>query len=76
MKKILIKNGIVITVDPADTVWQKGWILVNGDTIEALGEGEAPAAEDDWQIIDPETRRCCPVSWTSTHTCAVRCSRA
>ena len=46
MKKILIRNGIVITVDAADTVWQKGWILVADDRIEAMGEGEAPAAEE------------------------------
>ena len=26
--KTLIKNGIVITQDPQDQVWEKGWLLL------------------------------------------------
>ena len=33
MKTTLIKNGIIITVDAADTVWQKGWIRIEDQRI-------------------------------------------
>ena len=41
--KTLIKNGIVITQDPQDQVWEKGWLLLEEDRIAALGEGAPPA---------------------------------
>lgn len=70
MKKILIKNGIIITVDPADTVWQKGWILINGNCIEALGEGDAPEAQEGWQVIDAKNKAVLPgIVDVHTHVC-------
>ena len=70
MNKILIKNGIVITVDPADTVWQKGWLLIADDRIEAMGEGDAPAAEEGWQVIDAKDKAVLPgIVDVHTHVC-------
>ena len=70
MKKTLIKNGIVITVDPSDTVWQKGWILIADDRIEAMGEGDAPAVEEGWQVIDAKDKAVLPgIVDVHTHVC-------
>ena len=41
--KTLIKDGIIITQDPQDQVWLKGWLLLEDDRISALGQGEVPA---------------------------------
>lgn len=40
---ILIENGTVITVNDAGEVHQSGYVLLNGDRIEAVGAGAAPA---------------------------------
>ena len=37
--KTLIKNGIVITQDPQDQVWPKGWVLLEEDRIAAAYAG-------------------------------------
>jgi 5-methylthioadenosine/S-adenosylhomocysteine deaminase len=40
-RSILVKNGIVLTVDPANTVISDGAVLIEGDRIEGVG----PSAE-------------------------------
>ena len=39
---ILITNALVLTVDKAMTVHDGGWMLIEGDTIAAIGGGEPP----------------------------------
>ena len=51
MKKLL-KNAIVVTMDTNNTVWKKGWVLVNGSVIEALGEGEYNGDTAETEVID------------------------
>ena len=51
MKKLL-KNAIVVTMDANNTVWKKGWVLVNGSVIEALGEGEYNGDTAETEVID------------------------
>jgi 5-methylthioadenosine/S-adenosylhomocysteine deaminase len=41
---ILIENGAVLTVDDAGSVYEPGYVLVEGDLIAAVGAGAAPAA--------------------------------
>ncbi|MFM7173755.1 MAG: amidohydrolase, partial [Caldilinea sp.] len=41
---ILIENGAVLTVDDAGSVYEPGYLLVEGDRIAAVGAGAAPAA--------------------------------
>ena len=70
MKTTLIKNGIIITVDAADTVWQKGWIRIEDQRIAAMGEGEAPEAQPDWQVIDARNKAVLPgIVDVHTHVC-------
>lgn len=38
----LFTNGLVLTVDPAMTVHEKGWVLVEAGRITGVGEGAAP----------------------------------
>ncbi len=38
--RILFQNGIIITKDDKDTVYNRGWIIINNDKIESLGAGE------------------------------------
>lgn len=42
MSKILIENGTLLTVDPDDGVIAEGFLFLEDDLIEAVGEGEAP----------------------------------
>lgn len=42
MSKILIENGTLLTVDPNDGVIAEGFLFLEDDLIEAVGEGEAP----------------------------------
>lgn len=44
MKRWLIEKGTFVTMNDGASVY-KGWLAVEGDTIAALGEGEAPEAE-------------------------------
>ena len=70
MKTTLIKNGIIITVDAADTVWQKGWIRIEDQRIAAMGEGEAPEAQPGWQVIDARNKAVLPgIVDVHTHVC-------
>ena len=39
---ILITNALVLTVDKAMTVHDRGWMLIEGDTIAAVGGGVPP----------------------------------
>jgi 5-methylthioadenosine/S-adenosylhomocysteine deaminase len=41
---LLIHDAVVVTSDDAGTVWPRGWVLVRGNRIEAMGEGDAPAS--------------------------------
>ena len=38
--KTLFEQGIVITENPQDEVYAKGWVLVEDDKILGVGEGE------------------------------------
>ena len=66
----LIKNAVVLTVDPADTVWLRGWILVQGERIAKMGEGDAPAPEEGWRVIDAAGKAVMPgIVDVHTHVC-------
>jgi 5-methylthioadenosine/S-adenosylhomocysteine deaminase len=58
MAKILIKNGYIVTVDPARNVFPGGFVAIEGKTITAVGDAAAmPAAAVD-EVIDAS---CCIV---------------
>ncbi|MDB5506265.1 MAG: amidohydrolase [Devosia sp.] len=44
MTGILFHNAWLLTIDAADTQHRRGWLLVDGDTITALGSGSPPPA--------------------------------
>ncbi|MCI4646355.1 MAG: amidohydrolase family protein [Hyphomonadaceae bacterium] len=54
-RRTLIKNGFVYTVDGANTVLPDGWILMQGDTIAAIGSG-GDALPDYDQTIDASNK--------------------
>jgi 5-methylthioadenosine/S-adenosylhomocysteine deaminase len=41
---ILLSNARVLTMDAASTEWTRGWVLVDGARIAALGDGPPPPA--------------------------------
>ncbi|MCC6147055.1 MAG: amidohydrolase [Anaerolineaceae bacterium] len=43
-QSLLIENGTIVTVDDRDTVHSTGYVLVQGDSIAAVGAGAPPAA--------------------------------
>jgi 5-methylthioadenosine/S-adenosylhomocysteine deaminase len=47
----LFTNALVVTMDDALTVYEKGWVRVDGDTITELGDGPAPVIEGA-EIVD------------------------
>lgn len=40
MAKLLLKNAVVLTIDPQGTVYPNGYLVVNGDHIEKIGSME------------------------------------
>ena len=68
--KTLIKNGIVITQDPQDQVWPKGWVLLEEDRIAALGEGAPPADITADKTVDASGMAVLPgIVDVHTHVC-------
>ncbi|HDN19674.1 MAG TPA: 8-oxoguanine deaminase, partial [Candidatus Acetothermia bacterium] len=52
MNRILFKDvGVIATFDPEGRELKGGWLLVEGNRIAALGEGEPPPGPFD-QVID------------------------
>ncbi len=53
MTEILIENGIVITMDPARQILDRGWLLIRDDRIVAVGSAaqQVPASNPD-EVID------------------------
>jgi hypothetical protein len=41
-RRLLIDGATVVTVDSNDSIFERGWVLVEGDTISALGGGPVP----------------------------------
>ena len=52
MGRVLIKNGYVITVDPQRRVHPDGFVLINGNKIEAVGNSAQMPARDVARTID------------------------
>ncbi len=69
-KKTLIKNSILITVDAEDTIYQRGWILLEGERIADLGEGDpAPELKAD-EVVDASGMAVLPgIVDVHTHVC-------
>jgi cytosine/adenosine deaminase-related metal-dependent hydrolase len=51
MMKTLFVNGLVLAADPAMTVYDNGWVLVEGDRIARIGTGTPPPSADA-EIVD------------------------
>ena len=70
MNQTLIKNAVVLTVDDTDTVWQKGWLLIEGERIARMGQGDAPAPEENCRVINAEGKAVMPgIVDVHTHVC-------
>jgi 5-methylthioadenosine/S-adenosylhomocysteine deaminase len=53
MKRILIRNGVVITVDARRRLYPNGFVTVEGARITAVGPSERCPAPDDFdEVID------------------------
>jgi 5-methylthioadenosine/S-adenosylhomocysteine deaminase len=53
MNRLLIKNGYVVTVDPARTVYPGGFVSVDGGRISAVGpSSQMPAPDGFNEVID------------------------
>lgn len=48
---ILITNALVVTVDKAMAVYDRGWVLIEGEVIAAMGSGTPPEIADG-EVID------------------------
>ncbi len=42
---LVIENGTILTMDPSDTVIEKGFLTIRGDAITEVGEGAGPFPE-------------------------------
>lgn len=54
MKKRLLKNPVILTMDAKETLYENGYLLIHGDSIEALGPWEVIEGRDlqDYDVID------------------------
>ncbi|MCA9537656.1 MAG: amidohydrolase [Myxococcales bacterium] len=55
-KPVLIRDATLLTADDARPRIERGWIRLRDGRIEALGEGDAPAAAEGEQVIDAKGR--------------------
>lgn len=53
MASVLIKNACLLPIDEAMSVIERGWIQIEGSTIQALGSGEPPAI-DGAEVVDAD----------------------
>lgn len=52
MTRIVIDNAAVSTMDSYDTEYRNGYLVVDGDRVEAVGDGKAPRYSGDYRYID------------------------
>ena len=64
---ILIKNGLVLTMNPARTIINDGFVAVKGDTITALGPASAEVEYRAEQVVDAKGGIIMP-GLVNTHT--------
>ncbi len=56
MRKILIKNGLVVTVDPQDRILRNGSVYIEDDVIRAVGPAVQVGEVDGAEIIDAKDK--------------------
>lgn len=70
MSRTLIQNGIIITVNATDEVYEKGWLLIDDDVIAGIGAGSPPAAVTADKVIDASHMAVLPgIVDIHTHVC-------
>jgi len=75
-KTILIKGGVVLTINPSEDIFAEGYVLIEGDTIKGIGTiTEAPPDESVEKVIDAPDGLIMP-GLINTHThAAMACLR-
>ena len=75
-KTILIKGGVVLTINPSEDIFSEGYVLIEGDTIKGIGTiTEAPPDGNVETIIDARDGLIMP-GLINTHThAAMACLR-
>ena len=75
-KTILIKGGVVLTINPSEDIFSDGYVLIEGDIIKGLGTiTEAPPDETVEKVIDARDGLIMP-GLINTHThAAMACLR-
>ena len=69
-KNKLIFGGSVITMNPQYDIYERGWLLVEGDIISAMGEGEPPKINTDVEYINAKGKAVMPgIVNAHTHVC-------
>jgi cytosine/adenosine deaminase-related metal-dependent hydrolase len=65
-ERVLVKNAFIVTMDEQRRVFEKGYIVVNGETIEKLGKGSPKHIKAD-RVIDATGQVAIP-GLVCTHT--------
>lgn len=66
----LIYDGLVITVDPEETIYQNGWVLIEDDVIVDVGDGPLPSVDEDAEKINALGKAVMPgIVNIHTHVC-------
>ena len=75
-KTILIKGGVVLTINPSEDIFSEGYVLIEGDTIKGIGTiTEAPPDGTVEKVIDAPDGLIMP-GLINTHThAAMACLR-
>ena len=73
---ILIKGGVVLTVNPSENIFPEGYVLIENDTIKSIGTIETAPPDDAVQeVIDARDGLIMP-GLINTHThAAMACLR-
>lgn len=69
-KRTLIHGGSVITMNPKDEIFDKGWVLFEGDKITGIGSGDPDDLAGADEIIDAANKAVMPgIVNIHTHVC-------
>ena len=60
MNKTLFENGLIITVDDRDSVYRRGYLLVEDDRIAAVGEGDYTGDRTGIAVVDADGKAVLP----------------
>jgi 5-methylthioadenosine/S-adenosylhomocysteine deaminase len=67
--RLIIRNGMILTLDAAGTYFERGTLVIDGDRIVSVSDGTVPVTDQPGdEAIDASGKLSCPGSSICTTT--------